>query len=370
MPSGVPAMTLLMDFTCTRKESHSYDSLLRFQRALIKLGHENVIVCIPRGSVFTNKPSQSIHSLDVTLFKKQLSGEAKKMGWIEFLYSTFMIFRTIRKVVYKFNPAQLIWPNAEGSSLFAGLLISCFQKDRKFYFRFIGWTEFWTPSRNITLKLLIFLASFRKNIFLAFETEPLKTFLNGQGTVVPYPIEISKGSYERQIKTILLLGSARREKGFESMFVFAEQLLEALPEFKLVLQESVSPWNGYEMEFNKLQQIPNVILLPAYIDRSQVDDLIRKCTYTILPYDSNNYRIRGSAAMFESIENRKPVIALDGCSFSADIRDLNLGLVAKNIGDMVRCIKTLNNTRNVNFGFIEYANLSETQLRAWVNPAS
>lgn len=369
MPSGVPAVTLLMDFTCTRKESHSWDSLLRFQRALIKLGHEDLTVCIPRGSVFTSKASRNIHSLDVSLFKKQLSGEAKKMNWLEFLYSTFMIFRATRKVINNFNPAQLIWPNTEGSSLFAGLLISCFQNDRKFYFRFIGWTEFWTPSRNFTIKLLIFLARFRKNIYLAFETEPLKTFLNGRGTVVPYPIEISKVSDGRQIKTILLLGSARKEKGFESMFVFAEKLLEALPDFRLVLQESVNSWSGYEMEITKLKKMTNVILLPAYIDRSQLDDLIRKCTYTILPYDSNNYRIKGSAAMFESIENRRPVVALDGCSFSADVREFNLGIVAKNIGDMIRCIKTLNNTRNVNFGFTEYANLSQAQLRAWVDPA-
>jgi hypothetical protein len=150
------------------------------------------------------------------------------------------------------------------------------------------------------------------------------------------------------------------------MFEFAKELAVALPDFKLVLQESVDPWLDYDYDLSNLKSLSNVEILPSYIDRHKLDEIVKSASFTILPYDVNIYWIRGSAAMFESIENRKPVIALRGFSLSSDISDFYLGQIAKDAKDMVNCIKSLTSSRNVNLGFEAFANYSENQIRSWV----
>lgn len=251
-------MILLLDFTCARRESHSWDSLLRFQKFLNSASPEHVTICIPRAELFPAHDSSSTFSLGLRVFEKQLSGESHRLNLREFFVSTFKILLSTRRVIKKFSPNKLVWPNTEGPSLLVGIILSILERNRNFYFRFIGWPEFWTPFRFLLLKLLIKAARFRKNVFLSFETQALMNFLNGHGIVVPYPIHLPESLKNQESRRVLLMGSARKEKGFESMYQFATELAKALPEFELVLQESMNSWDGYKEILQNLRSLPNV----------------------------------------------------------------------------------------------------------------
>jgi len=172
-------MTLLIDFTCARRESHSWDSLLRFQKSLKMIGAHDVTICIPQDNSFSDKHSSTVYSFEIKIFEKQLSGVSHKLTLLDFLFSTMKVYKALKRAINKFDPTNLVWPNAEGPSVLAGLVLSCFATNRNFYFRFIAWAEFWTPFRLSLIKFLIYLTKFRKNIFIAFETQPLNNFLGG-----------------------------------------------------------------------------------------------------------------------------------------------------------------------------------------------
>ena len=358
---------LLFDYTCVRKESHNWDSLLKFRNAIMKQTNSVVAVCVPSNAPFSNTDLVEVYPLDSNLFENQLSGRAHNLGIFEFLKSAFFIYRTTKLLIAQKKPSKLIWVNAEAASLLAGFFLSLVSRKTKFYFRFIGWTEFWTPLSPALLKFIFKVSCSRRNISIAFETSKLNEHFGSIGRVVPYPITLKSRFGLDPKKNILLLGSARQEKGFNEMFEFARDLLESLPNYTLTLQEAITPWADYAKSLDKLSSLTNVNIAPAFLERSELETMINECALVILPYDRDQYALKGSASLFEAVESRKPVIAYRDCGFSLDVEYFYLGLLADNVSDLVLQVQSLENSKIKNFGFESYALHSIESLRKWIN---
>jgi glycosyltransferase involved in cell wall biosynthesis len=358
---------LLIDYTCVRKESHNWDSLLKFRDEILRQTDNEVVVCIPSETPFPNTNEREVYPLSCNPFERQLSGRSHSLGIFEFFKSAFVVYRTTKLLITQKKPSKLIWVNAEAPSLLAGIFLSITRRETRFYFRFIGWTEFWTPLDPVLLRFIFRVSRLRKNISLAYETKKLNDHFGGYGTVVPYPITLKSRTNPVPKRNILLLGSARQEKGFNEMVEFAKGLKETLPDYTLTLQEAVTPWENYSTTLDELSSLANVILAPAYLERLKLNAMINECRLIILPYDRGQYALKGSASLFEAVELRKPVIAYRDCGFSDDVEYFYLGLLADNVSDLVLRVQFLENSKIKNFGFDNYALHSNDSLRKWMS---
>jgi len=357
---------LIVDFTCMREESHSWDSLVKFQEEIQALHVTPTFICIPRSVVFDQKKNSYLKFLEINPFIDLLSGNSNVMNIFQFTKRTTKIFFEIGRLLRDQEVKKLVWVNADTSSLLACNLYSFLYRNTTYHLRFIGWPEFWAPFNSRLLKLLVKIADKRKNIHLAFETSSLKTFLGSSGTVVPYPLSQSRENENKKCH-IFLVGSARQEKGFDQMPTFAESLAKHLPEYKLILQQSTTPWVGYSNTLERLNRLENVVVLPAFLEREDLDSVLHSTAITILPYEPSSYKLRGSAALFESVENNIPVVAYSGVGFASDIERFHLGLVALSQNDLLRCVRQLTSSSVKAMGFEPYRNYSIFQLKIWIN---
>ncbi len=349
-----------------REESHSWDSLVKFQKEIQALHEVPTFICIPKSVVFEQKKNSRLKFLEINPFIDLLSGNSNVMNFSQFTKATTKIFFEIRRLLRGQEVKKLVWVNADASSLLVCNLFSILQRNTTYHLRFIGWPEFWAPFDSRLLKFLVKLADKRKNIHLAFETSSLKAFLGSTGTVVPYPLSQSSENKNKKCQ-IFLVGSARREKGFDQMPAFAESLAKHLPQYKLILQQSTTPWAGYSDTLERLNSLENVVVLPAFLERDELDSVLYSTAITILPYESSSYKLRGSAALFESVENNIPVVAYSDVGFASDIVRFHLGLVAQGQNDLMRCVRQMTSSSVNEMGFNPYRIYSIFQLKIWIN---
>ena len=110
-------MILIIDFTCAREESHSWDSLVKFQEEIQGFLRVPTLICIPRSAAFEQKQHNHLKLLDINPFKDLLSGELNSMNFSQFIRATMEVFREIRRLLQNQNIRKLVWVNADASSL-------------------------------------------------------------------------------------------------------------------------------------------------------------------------------------------------------------------------------------------------------------
>jgi glycosyltransferase involved in cell wall biosynthesis len=132
-------------------------------------------------------------------------------------------------------------------------------------------------------------------------------------------------------RTLLYLGDARREKGYQDLPEVAAALRGPLESCSLRLVAQ-SHFNGPEGEpgiaeaRNRLRQFPNITLLDAPIDQETYVDHLRRAALVLLPYDARAYIARTSGILAEAICSGTPVVVPAGTWLSTQMQRYGAGM--------------------------------------------
>ena len=218
------------------------------------------------------------------------------------------------------------------------------------------------------------------NIILGFETIPYRNILiqNGipKSRIAWAPVPHNHNSYipksNNRVFTIGFLGTARPNKGFESIPDLINALTSKGIQFRALAQKAVYPWQSYTKALDTLLNTSaNVEIIPANLSDHQFQKVFRSIDLLVLPYKIENYIVAGSGLLFTAADLHIPTLAKNGVAFSWDISNYNLGFLYTNTDEFVksieRCIKKLdsfeftryNSDRNTHFAnFMQTKSLS------------
>lgn len=153
----------------------------------------------------------------------------------------------------------------------------------------------------------------------------------------PYQFSRGDGSF-------LFFGRLRRYKGLDNMLKIAKACPKT--QFKII----GSPDNESADIVNRLADLPNVYIRPEKVSDNEMDQLFRKSSWVVLPYESASQ----SGVIIDSYKYGRPVIAFSVGAIAAQVADGKSGyLVAPD--DIEGFCSAINDAQNMNED--EYADM-------------
>jgi glycosyltransferase involved in cell wall biosynthesis len=166
---------------------------------------------------------------------------------------------------------------------------------------------------------------------LSAETITYSEFLSQEfGTkveFVPYPPIDSRFNEEHvpiDDDLYVSLGSARKDKGFEALPVWIDQISQGNPKAHFVIQKASKEWDGYNKALEEISRFDNVRILPSHIDEKIQYKILAAANAFLAPYDQVTYQFRGSAFARRAMYLGKPICVTLGTSMSLDAERHNL----------------------------------------------
>lgn len=144
---------------------------------------------------------------------------------------------------------------------------------------------------------------------------------------VPFPpidTRFSDKHIHRDDDLYVSLGSARKDKGFESLPAWIDQITQGNPKAHFIVQRASKEWEGYNKALEKLFELDNVRVLPSYIDDNSQYTILASAYAVLAPYDQTTYQFRGSAFARRALYLGKPICVTLGTSMSLDAESHNL----------------------------------------------
>lgn len=93
------------------------------------------------------------------------------------------------------------------------------------------------------------------------------------------------------------------------------------------------------------------------LDRREFENLISNIDYALYFYSSNKYKLTASGAIFDAINARKPIIALENDYFKYLFQKYgDIGYLCKDIDEMAVIINNIRKEKKTNFNFENYIN--------------
>ena len=138
---------------------------------------------------------------------------------------------------------------------------------------------------------------------------------------VPYPPIDSKfnGEHVRIDDDLYVsLGSARKDKGFEALPFWIDQITQGIPTAHFIVQKASKEWEGYNKALEEISRFDNVRILPSYIDEKSQYEILATANAFLAPYDQATYQYRGSAFARRAMYLGKPICVTLGTSMSLD----------------------------------------------------
>lgn len=180
-----------------------------------------------------------------------------------------------------------------------------------------------------------------------FYAEFLSSIAGVQVDVCPYPMKVrAEGRKLKQVKDtplcVGLIGAPRREKGYFKIASLATQLQldKNSATFLIQCMKLGSPefLANYSMF---LHSQPNVESLPSYLSEDEMVEAFATSDYQLLAYEPSIYRYRGSAILFEAVQEFCPVLALSGNAFAREVEHFGIGYVFKTEAQLVEMLRTI-----------------------------
>ncbi len=223
----------------------------------------------------------------------------------------------------------------------------------RLYLRFIGVME--GASRGVAQPFEELLSGLRGAIAgglpisLAAETpayaDLLSVRIGRPVAMVPYPLIGAQMPLPADpVLRIYSAGSARFDKGYLDLLSIARAValsplgprvafaIQLLPDAEL---QNVQAYTS------QLYACPGVTLLPAILTGADILDQYRRCHAVIMPYDTDIYRLRGSAILMEAIAYGRSILTGDGTAFAAQVRYYGNGAVCGAQADYLTAIERL-----------------------------
>lgn len=123
------------------------------------------------------------------------------------------------------------------------------------------------------------------------------------------------------------LGSARPNKGFDSIPELLNELEIHNVDFVAFIQLPNFKWNYYDITLNKLKEKhgKSIQFISPGIDKSLLNKTIGFMDFIVLPYRLDTYKIAGSGIMFIACDYGVPLAATQDLGLTWDIEQFKIG---------------------------------------------
>jgi hypothetical protein len=352
-------MIYIVDPLVVSDFGHNYHSCLRFSELFHKNNIENKFVFSKYFSKLLSKPNdKAINSINIlnwpynkNLLKiLRLDFKIDKRSFLKKLITygitpiRHIITRLLMVIIYyRFfkdyrisKNDKLFYPSTDSASIVSLYVMSLLKKKQMpiIHFRLIGVMEM---STKLSLLISIFLINHMikrgVKIELSTETIKLRNFYqniikkNIDVVVIPNTL-MSPFSQEKKENTkirIGFLGSPRPDKGYKKLyslitFLNANSIISNSCEF--IAQLKKGPLTPYELS---LVEIKNMILYPHFLHDDEYYPLLHSVDILILDYDSDVYKLRGSAVFFDGLVNNKMILYRKSLGFTIEAQLYGIG---------------------------------------------
>ena len=75
------------------------------------------------------------------------------------------------------------------------------------------------------------------------------------------------------------------------------------------------------------------------LDMDQLKEMIKNCSFVILPYDNKSYSKNGSAIAYQCVEAFVPILTKKGVGFASEIEKFNLGYSFEELGEIPKLVR-------------------------------
>ncbi len=370
-------MYLIIDFNASRRYSHHWSYLKKYQNLLLEVT-ENYQIWVPvnaheeilsqLGSNYNNFLKSNIYGyerkenllswlhlritdLGVKLSIKYLKpSQAESFKKIISKMYTQKPLELIRQLQDSGEEINLVFPTADSLAVrLAGRCLSSGIKVNRICFRLSSSHKdtFRVEEIENHLKALIQMYP-SSHISIGFETIPHKRNLIDFGfeepnlywTPAPPVTELVAIRVAKKPLQIGFLGVARPNKGFAEIPRLIRSLVLSGVVFKAYVQQAVYPWPKYIDALNELKGYPeHVSILAANLSETELAKMLGDIDVLVLPYSPEDYKLAGSGLLFEATDLGIPVITKQGVAFDWDIEHYFLGFTYKSEEDFARIIK-------------------------------
>ena len=138
------------------------------------------------------------------------------------------------------------------------------------------------------------------------------------------------------------LGSARPNKGFDSIPEILDSLKKLQVNFLAFVQLPEFEWAEFKLTYRKLinDHSESIRFIDSGISKDVLDQKINFVDLIVLPYKLENYQLAGSGILFLAADFKVPIAATKNLAFSWDIEEFKLGFLFEDSIDFGLKLKT------------------------------
>ena len=384
-------MYLLIDFNATRRYSHHWSYLKKYQN-LLAGGTDNYQIWLPINAhdeilsqlhsnysnflisnIFGYERRENLVSwfhvritdLGIKLATKFLTpSQAESLKKIVSKIYTEKPFQRIRQLESSGEEINLVFPTADSLAIrLAGRCLESGIKVGRVCFRLSSSHKdtFKVEEVEKHLKSLIRMYP-SSRISIGFETMAHKENLLDFGFEesnlywTPAPPVTESVTFKDAVNPLRIgfLGVARPNKGFVEIPGLIRSLISSDVVFEAYVQQAIYPWPDYIHALNELiDNSEHVTILAANLSETELNKILGEIDVLVLPYSPKDYKLAGSGLLFEASDLGIPVITKQGVAFDWDIEQYFLGFTYKKEEDFTRIIKE-SLLQKQNYGFNRY----------------
>ena len=144
--------------------------------------------------------------------------------------------------------------------------------------------------------------------------------------------------------TLGFIGSARKNKGFDSIPQILNGLRNSKIDFKAIIQLANFEWDDYPVTCELLSEYKAQIkFLDGGCSENQILDALNQIDFLVMPYSVESYKKSGSGILFQAADLGIPILATDGVGFDWDLKKYSIGITFKTLVELINTLKTLEN---------------------------
>lgn len=174
---------------------------------------------------------------------------------------------------------------------------------------------------------------------------------------------VSSGKYGGSNPKIGLLGSPRRDKGYDQYSKIISYLQFTNPNYIFYVQIEPNLEGKSELE-ESLASFKNVHFIRDKISHGRLQSLILQMDVLLLPYNEGIYQFRGSAMLTEAVSARTPVVCPAMIGVGRMVEVLKLGVTYEDFSGIPAAIETCLMKKNSWFGFEKYESIAVASVNA------
>lgn len=160
--------------------------------------------------------------------------------------------------------------------------------------------------------------------------------------LLPYPFNAWQAPTTKALNTIGCLGQGRDDKGYFRIADIVSKVAETHPEAEWIVHSMRETNPKFSADYQaRLAQNANLRIEPGFLSNEALNALYDEVSFSMLPYNEETYRIRGSAVLQEALARGQLCIAPAGTGIASALDYFGNGLVARTNEEFATAVGTL-----------------------------